>query len=100
MKIKKVRILKSAHEDIARSSLFYDTQQLGLGDRFIESIITEIMSLINTGGQHEKRYGLFRYVSKKFNSVIFYDIIEYIVVVTNVLDTRRDPKLIKTRVQE
>jgi hypothetical protein len=40
----KVRILRSAIEDLAAGRKFYDQQQAGVGDYFFDSLFSEIDS--------------------------------------------------------
>ena len=41
----KIKILESAEEDIKEGYLFYESQEKGIGDYFIESIFSDIESL-------------------------------------------------------
>ena len=40
-----LRILRSAIEDLAEGRIFYDLQQIGIGDMFFDSLFSDIYSL-------------------------------------------------------
>jgi hypothetical protein len=48
----KVRVLRSALDDLANGREFYNQQQEGVGDYFFDSLVSEIDSLVLYAGIH------------------------------------------------
>ncbi|HMO51653.1 MAG TPA: type II toxin-antitoxin system RelE/ParE family toxin [Kiritimatiellia bacterium] len=95
----KIVILRSAIADLARGRDFYDQQGEGLGDYFEESLTADIDSLRLYAGIHVIAYGYHRMLSKRFPYAIYYEIAEGAVRIRAVLDCRRDPKRIRSRIR-
>ena len=93
-------ITELAHEDLQRAKLFYDEQDVFLGDYFIDSIFVDLNSLRFYSGIHEKHFEYYKMLAKRFPFAIYYDIEEERVVVHAILDTRQDPHTINTRLSE
>ena len=91
----KVRLLRSALEDLATGRSFYDRQQMGIGDYFFDSVFSEIDSLAVYGGIHRVDFGFYRLLAKRFPYAIYYRITGGEAVVFRVLDCRRDPQWIR-----
>ena len=83
-----VRILDSAHNDIRD------------GDYFSDTLYGEIESLALYAGIHNKRFGFYRALSRRFPYSIYYDIEDGEAHVYGVLDNRRDPNWIYHHLQE
>ncbi|WP_341327319.1 hypothetical protein [Methylotuvimicrobium sp. KM2] len=62
----KIRILRSAVEDLAAASEFYDRQEAGVGDDFFDSLFAEIDSLTIYGGIHSVHLGFHRLLATRF----------------------------------
>lgn len=90
----KVRVLRSALDDLAISRRFYEERAKGIGDYFFDSLFSEIDSLALFAGIHSKRSGFHRMLARRFPFAIYYRIIGDDVVVFRVLDCRRDPNWI------
>ena len=90
--MKKVKILRSALEDLKDGREFYNIQSPGIGEYFLDTLFSEIDSLALYGGIHPKRHGFFRQLSTRFPYAVYYDLIENMVFVFHVLDCREDPK--------
>ena len=90
----KVEISSSAREDLADGFAFYERQQAGLGDYFLDSLFAEIDSLSLYGGIHRRVFGAFRLLARTFPFAIYYDLAGSTARVKAVLDCRRDPKWI------
>lgn len=88
----KIIVLDSAISDLADGEDFYEQQQPGLGIYFLESLFSDIESLKLYGGIHRKVFGFHRVLSKRFPFCIYYSIEDNTVMVTAVLDCRRDPE--------
>jgi len=96
----KIKILKSAREDLKEGFHFYELQQKGLGSYFLESLFSDIESLklfAGIHGIHFKKYH--RLLSKRFPFAIYYRIEENEVRIYAVIDCRRDPAWIRRKLQ-
>ncbi len=91
----KVRILGTAVEDLASAREFYDSQEIGIGDYFVDSLFSDIDSLGLYGGIHRVKHGFLRLLSKRFPYAIYYKMIDGDAVVFRVLDCRQDPQWIR-----
>jgi plasmid stabilization system protein ParE len=96
----KIRILRSALEDLATAREFYDAQSDGIGDYFFDALFTEIDSLTLYAGIHPIRLGFHRMVVQRFPYCIYYRLSGEEATVYRVLDARRDPALIKRGLSE
>lgn len=92
MRIENVVALEVVALDLKIGEEFYEKQSMGLGDYFRDSILSDIESLWLYGGIHQKVYGLYRLLSKRFPYGIYYDLENNIVTVVAVLDLRQNPK--------
>jgi len=90
-----IRILPSAIDDLKAGRLFYGKQGEGLGEYFFNSLFSDIDSLSLFAGIHEKHFGYYRLLAKRFPYAVYYKTEKPIVVVWRVLDLRRDPNTIR-----
>jgi len=90
----KIKILRTAMDDLAIGRNFYDRQEEGVGDYFFDSLFSEIDSLAIYGGIHSIYFGFHRLLAKRFPYAIYYKIIDKTAVVFRVLDCRYNPKRI------
>ena len=60
----KIVVLEEAAEDIERGQEFYDLQEIGVGDFFEDTILSDIESLRLFHGIHSKHFGFHRILSK------------------------------------
>ncbi|MCP5516858.1 MAG: type II toxin-antitoxin system RelE/ParE family toxin [Verrucomicrobiales bacterium] len=95
----KVRILESARQDLREGYRFYEQQQRGIGDYFLDMLSAEIDSLALYGGIHGMRLGHHRLLSGRFPFAVYYRIERGEVVVRAVLDCRRNPTWIRKRLR-
>ncbi len=96
----KISIQPSALADLKDSFHFYERQQTGLGDYFLDSIFADIDSLLLFAGIHPIHFGRFhRLLAKRFPFAIYYMVEEEVAYVRAVLDLRRDPAWIKKRLE-
>ena len=94
----KIKTLKSAREDLKEGFYFYDSQQIGLGAYFLESLSSDIESLRLYAGIHSihfKKY--YRLLSKRFPFAVYYRIRKDEIRIYAVVDCRRDPAWIRTK---
>jgi len=71
----------------------------GLGDYFRSCLIADIESLAYYAGIHEREYGYYRALSKRFPFCIYYSLEADRSIVAAVLDARRDPLWVRKRLQ-
>jgi plasmid stabilization system protein ParE len=95
-----IEILEEAKEDILQGALFYESQQYGAGDYFVDGISADIESLYLYAGIHPKRYGYYMHLSKRFPYTIYYDKSDDKVLVVAVLDNRQHPQRTQERLEE
>jgi len=75
----KIRLLSSAFNDLARGRDFYEHQGEGLGGCFLDSLFSDIDSLILYAGIQRKVFGFHRLLFKRFPHAIYYQMeIQYI----------------------
>jgi plasmid stabilization system protein ParE len=87
-----VRMLDSALEDLDRAKNFYERQGEGLGTYFLDSLFSEIDSLVSFAGIHRKVLGYHRLLAKRFPYAVYYRVEnEQVAVVWRVLDLRQSP---------
>lgn len=94
-----IEILDEAQEDIIEGTLFYESQQYGAGDYFIESISSDIESLYLYAGIHTVRNGYYVLFSKRFPYTIYYKMKKDLIKVYAVLDDRQNPQSIQKRLK-
>jgi hypothetical protein len=95
----RILILPSARDDLSDGSDFYERQQAGLGDYFLESLLSDIESLRLYAGIHTKRFGYYRLLSKRFPFAAYYDKERKSARIWAVLDCRSDPDAIRERLR-
>lgn len=91
----KVKLLDEAIDNLKVGSIFYDSQQVGVGSYFLNSLLSDISSLEIYSGIHPVRFDYFRMLSKRFPFAVYYEIVSDVSRVVAVLDMRRDPKSIR-----
>jgi plasmid stabilization system protein ParE len=92
----KIRILSSAYDDLADGRDFYESQGEGLGGYFLNSLFSDIDSLVLYAGIHRQVFGFHRLLSKRFPYAIYYQTeTGNVVVIYRILDCRQSPR--KTR---
>ena len=96
----KIRLLRSALEDLASGRKFYDKQGEGLGGYFFDSLFADIDSLVLTGGVHRKVFGCHRLLAKRFPYAVYYTVAAEEIRVWRVLDCRRNPQWIQTELRK
>jgi hypothetical protein len=88
----KIRILDSACQDLEDGYHFYEKQESGLGDYFIDSLFSDIDSLQIYAGIHLIFFGkCYRMLAKRFPFAVYYQMTGDEVLVFAVLDCRRSP---------
>ena len=87
----RVKILDPAEKDLEDGYRFYERKSKGLGSYFLDSLYSDIDSLAYFGGVHSLHFGYYRALSKRFPYAIYYHITADAVIVTAILDCRREP---------
>lgn len=87
----KIEILSIAMDDIQSGQSFYELQQEGLGEFFLDALLSDIDSLLLYAGIHQQFYGYFRALSKRFPYAIYYRLNGEFIQVWRVLDCRQKP---------
>jgi hypothetical protein len=64
----KIRLLSSAFDDLARGRDFYEQQGEGLGGYFLDSLFSDIDSLMLYAGIQRKVFGFHRLLSNGFRT--------------------------------
>ena len=96
-----IRILDRAEDDLIQGFAFYEEQEAGIGDYFLDSIASDIDSLRLYAGIHPGQFvRCQRLLSKRFPVAIYYTISDDTAWVHAVLDCRRDPAWIRQRLRE
>jgi len=69
-----VVVLEDAAEDIETGRQFYESREPGIGDYFVESILSDLDSLVLYAGIHRLHVGFHRMLSKRFPFGIYYEL--------------------------
>lgn len=93
----KIELLDQAEEDLLDGSAFYEYQQDGLGQYFLDSLFSDIDSLQLYNGLHERIFGYYRLLSKRFPYAIYYRVLGELIQVYAVLDCRQSPQNVQMR---
>jgi plasmid stabilization system protein ParE len=95
----RIEILSDAQDDLVAGAKFYERQGAGLGEYFLNSLYSDIDSLLVYAGIHRIVFGFHRALSKRFPYAIFYrfDRDAELVQIYRVLDLRRDPFWVRER---
>ncbi len=97
----KIQILDRAEEDLFQGFVFYEEQEVGIGDYFLNSLASDIDSLRLYAGIHPTHFGRYlRLLSKRFPFAVYYTVSEDTAWVQAVLDCRRDPAWIRERLRD
>lgn len=95
----RIQILDEAEQDLIDGFRFYEAQSKGLGDYFLDSIFSDIESLHIYAGIHSRHFGYCRLLSHRFPFAIYYRVVNRIIRVHAVLDCRRNPERLESRLQ-
>jgi plasmid stabilization system protein ParE len=97
----RIEVLSDAESDLIVGAKFYERQAAGLGEYFLNSLYSDIDSLLVYAGIHRIVFGFNRALSKRFPYAIFYrfDREKELIQVYRVLDLRRDPSWIRQRLK-
>ena len=96
----KIRILRSAYDDLVDGRRFYDRQQKEAGDYFFDTLFSEIDSLALHAGIHRVHFGFHRLLARRFPFAIYYRIIRGEVIVFRIIDCRQNPQSIRSALKK
>jgi plasmid stabilization system protein ParE len=91
----KIAISRTADQDLMAGFRFYKFKGLEVAHYFLDSLISDIDSLVLYAGIHRKVDGFHVMLSRRFPFAVYYKIEHNIVRIRRVLDCRRDPEWIK-----
>ncbi len=94
----KIAILDETAQDLTDGYYFYEKQADNLGSYFLDSLFSDIDSLMIYAGVHTvvfRKY--YRLLSKRFLFAVYYTIDDYTIFVHAVLDCRKDPTWIRSK---
>lgn len=93
----RIELHPDAEADLVDGFAFYDAQQAGLGDYFVDSLLADLESLQIYAGIHPIHFGFNRLLAKRFPFAVYYRVESDVVRVYAVLDCRRDPVVTQQR---
>ena len=94
----KIQILQAAKQDLIAGFSFYEQQGEGLGQYFLDTLFSDIDSLVVNAGIHSVFFDkYYRLLSKRFPFAVYYRIENQTAKVYAVLDTRKNPAWIRKR---
>ncbi|HRI46984.1 MAG TPA: hypothetical protein PK559_07770 [Ignavibacteriaceae bacterium] len=95
-----IKILPSAMDDLTAGYEFYERQLKGLGSYFLDSLFSDIDSLLLHYGVHRKVFNNYRLLSKRFPFAIYYSVFLDSILINAILDCRSNPKSIIKRLND
>jgi len=95
-----VLILEDAAADLVAGRRFYESREQGVGDFFVESLLSDLESLVLYAGIHRRHFGLHRMLSKRFPFGIYYEMEGDTASVYAILDMRRDPAWLRAELRK
>jgi len=94
----KIKILGSASQDLVDGYYFYEKQAEGVGDYFLDTLFSDIDSLVINAGVHPMYFEKYcRLLSNRFPFAVYYRVEDKIVFVHAVLDCRSSPAWIRKK---
>jgi len=92
-----IEILDEAQEDLIKGFHFYEDRKPKLGSYFLDSLFSDIDSLLVYAGIHQTTFGYHRCLSKRFPFAIYYNIEGDMIRIHAVLDCRQNPSQTTSR---
>lgn len=96
----RIKILSIAEDDLVDGYRFYESQAGGLGTYFLDTLYSDIDSLAYFAGMHRVVLGYHRLLSKRFPFAVYYRVTEDTALVYAVLDCRRNPSWIRSKLSK
>lgn len=95
----KIRILREAEWDLIEGFHFYELQQAGLGNYFLDSLFSDVESLQVSAGVHPMVFDHHRLLSKRFPFAVYYTMQDEVINIHAVLDCRKNPAWIREKLK-
>jgi len=93
-----IKILPAANEDLINGYHFYEGQSQDLGSYFLDSLFSDIDSLLIYHGIQQQFFGkYYRLLSKRFPFAVYYTVENTDIIIYAVLDCRSNPAWIEGR---
>jgi len=93
-----IQILASASQDLLDGYRFYEKQAEGVGAYFLDTLFSDIDSLMINAGIHPIHFGKYhRLLSKRFPFAVYYRVEDHTARIYAVLDCRRSPAWIRKK---
>jgi hypothetical protein len=93
-----IRVNSSAKKDLIDGYSFYERQETTIGSYFLDSLYSDIDSLVISVGVHQIIFNkYYRMLSKRFPFAIYYTIQDDTINVEAILDCRRKPAWIREK---
>ena len=92
-------ILPSAWDDLIEGAAFYEGQSASLGGRFMDEMLGQIQAFCDHAGIHSRRFGHYFALADVWPWAVYYLLEDERIIITAVLDCRRDPRLIRQRLR-
>jgi plasmid stabilization system protein ParE len=93
--LKQVVVLSDAAQDIEAARDFYEVQEVGVGDYFVDSVLSDIESIAEFSGIHPQHFEFHRMLASRFPFGIYYREHGPQTRVFAVLDLRRNPTWVR-----
>ncbi|MDH5219265.1 MAG: type II toxin-antitoxin system RelE/ParE family toxin [Gammaproteobacteria bacterium] len=81
-------------------SCFYEENESGIGNYFLDSVISDFESLLIYAGVHSKVFGFYRMPAKRFPYSIYYYIHNEVAIVVAVLPMRKNPTWTQSKLEK
>jgi hypothetical protein len=94
-----VVVLEDAAGDLEAGRCFYESREPGVGDYFLESLLSDLDSLILYAGIHSRHFGFHRMLSKRFPFGLYYEVEGETAYVYAILDMRQNPLGLQSELQ-
>ncbi len=94
-----VVVLEDAVADLECGRRFYERREAGIGDYLVESLLSDLDSLLLYAGVHSRHFGFHRMLSKRFPFAIYYEVEGDTAYVYGILDMRREPLWIRSELE-
>jgi len=97
----KIQIQRSAQRDLIDGYRFYEQQAGGLGSYFLDTLFSDIDSLMINAGIHQVYFEkYYRLLSKRFPFAVYYRVENQTAQVYAILDCRRHPAWARKKLGE
>ena len=91
-----IHVLEQAEDDLVEGYRFYEDQEPGLGNYFLDCLYSDVESLVLYAGMHRFVYKNFhRLLSKRFPFAIYYTLSDDEIEVHAIVDWRKSPTWIR-----